>query len=125
MFSWKIGSVRQMPGTPLCLCDCVQEKERTGEWRNGNRERNQERVRWTGHAPCVSLCKEHGCLYSGFIYVMPCDSIVRSRSTELVSPPSHQPPSLDKAIWICSAPSSNAWEQLYYCGGSLNVPGGF
>lgn len=75
-------------------------------------EKEMKRKRDGQAALCVSLCEECACLYPGFICVMPCDSIVWCRSTELVFPPSHQPPALDKAIWICSTPSSNACEQL-------------
>lgn len=46
--------------------------------------------KWDGQAAvCASLCEEWAGLYSGFICVMLCDSIVRRGSTELVFPPSH------------------------------------
>lgn len=93
-------------GSNVCLC--MQVKERTGERRNCNRKRKRDGQGALG----VSLCKDGARLYSGFICVMPCDSIVWSRSTELVFPPSQQPPALDKAIWICSTPSTNAYERL-------------
>lgn len=71
----------------------VEMKERTGEREEMATGKKRIQGKWDGQvAVCASLCEQWACLYSGFICVMLCDSIVRSRSTELVFPPSHQPP---------------------------------
>lgn len=102
---------RRCYGDLKCLQVCVDTECESKNEKEMEGEKNPRKVRWTGY--CLYVFVWGVSLLVLWVYL--CYAVwfhCAEWSTELVLPPSHQPPALDKAIWICSTPLSNGCEQL-------------